>query len=41
MFIPSCLVGPVFEFNDYQHYLYKTGIYKDITPGSTMGAIRK
>ena len=41
MFIPSCLVGPVFEFNDYQQYIYKAGIYKDITPGFTMPAIRK
>lgn len=40
MFIPSCLVGPVFEFNGYQHYLYRTGIYKDIKPGFTFPGIR-
>lgn len=41
MFIPSCLIGPVFEFNDYQQYLYKTGIYKDVGPGFGMPGVRK
>lgn len=41
LFIPSCLVGPVFEFKDFQSYLYRTGIYKDITGGSTTAGMKK
>jgi hypothetical protein len=35
------MVGPVFEFQDYKHYLYRTGIYKDIKPKFTIPAILK
>lgn len=41
LFIPSCLVGPVFEYNDYSNYLYRKGIYSEVKPGFSFPAIKK
>jgi len=28
-FMPACLVGPVYEYVDYHHYIHKTGDYEN------------
>jgi hypothetical protein len=40
-FIPSCLVGPVFEFTDFQAYVQRKGIFEDVTPGFSIFGIKK
>lgn len=38
-FLPACLVGPVYEYIDFEHYLNRTGDYANIP--STLPAIGK
>lgn len=41
LFVPSCLVGPVFEFNDYHNYIYRKGIYENVSKGFSIPGIKK
>ena len=36
--MPPCLVGPVFEYRDYEDYLNRKGDYQDVPLRSTLKA---
>ena len=39
-FLPACLVGPVYEYVDYENYLNRTGDYKSI-PSTVNASIKE
>lgn len=38
-FLPACLIGPVFEFRDYEDYLNRKGDYENI-PSTIKPAVK-
>lgn len=40
-FIPSCLVGPVFEFRDFHDFVHRSGVFQNISGGCSTPAMKK